>query len=104
MGLSLKWRALLVAAAAVLGGLFLVPTLLGPGAGLPGFLPQERLHLGLDLQGGMHLVLEVEAEKAVENAVERFAGELRDDLREKRIRTRSVEASSRSRWSTEVAS
>ncbi len=95
MGLSLKWRALLVAAAAVLGVLFLVPTLLGPGAGLPGFLPQERLHLGLDLQGGMHLVLEVEAEKAVENAVERIAGELRDDLREKRIRTRSVEAQDR---------
>jgi preprotein translocase subunit SecD len=90
--MSLKWRAVLVAVFAVLGVLFLVPTFLGPGVSLPGFLPKERLHLGLDLQGGMHLVLEVEAEKAVENSLERIAGEIRDDVREKRVRTRSVEA------------
>ncbi len=92
MNVSLKWRATLVAAFAVLGVLFLAPTFLGPDVNLPGFLPSERLHLGLDLQGGMHLVLEVEAEKAVENALERVAGELRDDLREQRVRTRTVEA------------
>ncbi|MBE0617137.1 MAG: protein translocase subunit SecD, partial [Proteobacteria bacterium] len=94
MNVSLKWRATLVAAFAVLGILFLAPTFLGPEAKLPGFLPKERLHLGLDLQGGMHLVLEVEAEKAVENSLERIAGEIRDDLRDERVRTRSVEARS----------
>jgi len=92
--MSLKWRAVLVAVFAVLGVLFLVPTFLGPEASLPGFLPTERLHLGLDLQGGMHLVLEVEAEKAVENSLERVAGEIRDDLRDERVRTRSVEVRS----------
>ena len=60
MSQSLKWRTILVLVVAGLGVLFLAPTLLGPNAGLPGFLPSERLHLGLDLQGGMHLVLEVE--------------------------------------------
>ncbi len=43
----------------------------------------------------MHLVLEVQSEKAVENAVERLAGELRHALRETRVRTRSVEAKDR---------
>ena len=28
--------------------------------------PYKKINLGLDLQGGMHLVLEVDAEKAVE--------------------------------------
>ncbi|MEW6488045.1 MAG: protein translocase subunit SecD [Thermodesulfobacteriota bacterium] len=95
MNVSLKWRATLVAAFAVLGVLFLAPTLMGPDARLPGFLPQERLHLGLDLQGGMHLVLEVETERAVENSLERVAGELRETLREERIRARTVEATGR---------
>jgi preprotein translocase subunit SecD len=45
----------------------------------------EKIHLGLDLQGGIHLVLEVEADKAVENAAERFVEEIKDTLRAKKI-------------------
>jgi len=41
----------------------------------------KRINLGLDLQGGMHLVLEVEAEKAVENTTERLVTELAEALR-----------------------
>jgi len=93
--MSLKWRASIVALVAVLGLLFLVPTVRGPGSTLPGFLPQERLHLGLDLQGGMHLVLEVQAEKAVENAVERLAGDIKQSLRDARVRVRSISAKGR---------
>ncbi len=92
---SLKWRATLVAVVAVLGALFLLPSLLGPEAKLPGFLPKERLRLGLDLQGGMHLVLEVQTDKAVENSLERMAGELKEVLREKRVRARGAEARGR---------
>ncbi len=39
---------------------------------------KETIKLGLDLQGGMHLVLEVEAEKAVEGSMERIFGEEND--------------------------
>ncbi len=92
MSLSLKWRAAIVAAVTVLGIVFLLPSLMGPDAKLPGFLAERRLHLGLDLQGGMHLVLEVQAEKAVEQAVERMAAELKAALRDARIRARAVEA------------
>jgi preprotein translocase subunit SecD len=57
---------------------------------LPGwwsnFLPRDKIHLGLDLQGGMHLVLEVKAVKAVENHVERVVDELKSDLRDNKLR------------------
>ena len=32
--------------------------------------PKKKIHLGLDLQGGLHLVLEVLVDKAVERALE----------------------------------
>jgi preprotein translocase subunit SecD len=41
----------------------------------------QRINLGLDLQGGMHLVLEVEAEKAVESTTERLVNELTESLK-----------------------
>jgi preprotein translocase subunit SecD len=40
----------------------------------------ERMNLGLDLQGGMHLVLEVEAEKAVESTTDRLVTEVSEGL------------------------
>ncbi len=51
----------------------------------PSFLPTDRIHLGLDLQGGSHLVLEVKVDKAVENNVERLKADLTNILRERGI-------------------
>jgi preprotein translocase subunit SecD len=83
---SLKWRLVLYAAITLFSILLLLPTLTSQ---LPQWwgkvLPSEKIHLGLDLQGGMHLILEVEAEKAVESYVERVKNNLRDDLKEKGI-------------------
>ena len=50
------------------------------------YLPTDRIHLGLDLQGGMHLVLEVQTDKAVESTLERTVGDLKENLMDKRIR------------------
>ena len=41
---------------------------------------EEKISLGLDLQGGMHLVLEVEAEKAVEFSMEQRAEDIKHAL------------------------
>ena len=49
------------------------------------FLPENGIRLGLDLQGGSHLVLEVEVEKAVENRMRRVRSALRDELRDRNI-------------------
>jgi preprotein translocase subunit SecD len=57
----------------------------------PSFLPSDRIHLGLDLQGGTHLVLEVKVDKAVENSVDRIKGDLTNILRERGISDAAVE-------------
>ncbi len=78
---GIQWRVLLLLATTAISVYYLLPTISGiPSLPplLPAFLPRaERLNLGLDLRGGMHLVLEVQAEKAVENTVERLVAELR---------------------------
>jgi preprotein translocase subunit SecD len=53
-------------------------------------LPSQQISLGLDLKGGMHLVLEVQADKAVESAVERTVDELKFSLRKENISVADV--------------
>lgn len=49
------------------------------------YMAPEGLRLGLDLQGGMHLVLQVNLDKAEEASLELAANELKDSLKEKGI-------------------
>ena len=42
--------------------------------------PGEKISLGLDLRGGLHLVLDVQVDKAVEQSLERTAETVRKDL------------------------
>jgi preprotein translocase subunit SecD len=67
-------------------GLYLLPSVVGELPSWWGsYLPAERINLGLDLQGGSHLVLEVKVDKAVENAIERMKDDLNRLLKEKGI-------------------
>ena len=67
---SLEWRIGLVAVVLAACVFLLYPSV-GP---VPEFwakyLPNSPVRLGLDLQGGLHLTLEVEADKAVEAVVD----------------------------------
>jgi preprotein translocase subunit SecD len=47
--------------------------------------PDQGITLGLDLQGGMHLVMEVDVERAVDNVLDRAALDLSDRLKEQQI-------------------
>ena len=60
------------------------------GSAEPEAWPHKEINMGLDLQGGMHLVLEVESDKAVENTVDRKIYEIRKSLRQKQIKPRSI--------------
>ena len=53
--------------------------------------PSEKIHLGLDLQGGLHLVLRVDVDKAVQSALERTSDLLRRDLRGRGLKVTAVE-------------
>jgi len=48
--------------------------------------PHKKINLGLDLQGGMHLVLEVQNMKAVEIEMDRIIGELKKGLRKDEVK------------------
>jgi preprotein translocase subunit SecD len=57
----------------------------------PGLWPHKKINLGLDLQGGMHLVLEVQTEKAVEGVIERMTYELRNQMKSSQARYVSLD-------------
>jgi preprotein translocase subunit SecD len=60
-------------------------------------MPSKGITLGLDLQGGIHLVLEVEEDRAVEIAVDRSVNAIQDQLVEKKIPVESVKRTGSSR-------
>ncbi|MGB7575609.1 MAG: protein translocase subunit SecD [Thermodesulfobacteriota bacterium] len=90
---SLRWKAILYGAIAVFAILLLVPTVTSQ---LPSWwskvLPSEKVHLGLDLQGGMYLLLTVEGDKAVESYVEQIKNNLKDDLKDQGIPVGKLES------------
>ncbi len=57
---------------------------------LPDWLPKQRIALGLDLRGGAHLVLEVDAKALVAERVQDLVREARRVLRDAKIDTQSV--------------
>ena len=83
----LGWRAGIAAALIVIAFVFLIPSMTQElPAWWSGVLPKDKIHLGLDLQGGVHLILEVEVKKAVESYLERVVEDLKPDLRKSKIR------------------
>jgi preprotein translocase subunit SecD len=89
---NLKWRAICIAAVFLVAAIYLIPSF---NPVLPSWwlkiLPKDKIHLGLDLQGGMHLILEVQVDKAVDNTVERLSEDIKEELRSANIRFRKVE-------------
>ncbi|MCZ6667755.1 MAG: protein translocase subunit SecD [Gammaproteobacteria bacterium] len=51
------------------------------------------MYLGLDLRGGVHFLMEVDMDSAIEKTLERLAGELRTFMRGEKIRYKAVQAS-----------
>jgi preprotein translocase subunit SecD len=85
MSNTIKLRALTVLFCVVLAVAALAPTVVRDG--LPDWWRGwfDPIHLGLDLQGGMHLVLGVEVEKAVESRLDTIADQAEQALREKDV-------------------
>ena len=85
------WKALGTLLLTVIAVAYLLPTVLGEDA-LPSWYTKyvkAKLNLGLDLQGGMHLVYEVEVDKAVSDKADRLATDIEERLRkEKKVNVR----------------
>lgn len=80
-----SWKLILSVAVIIAAIIYILPTI------KPGVWPHKKINLGLDLQGGMHLVLEVETEKAVESTIERISNDLKGILRSGHISFTGIE-------------
>ena len=78
------WKIIIVLSAIIISAILVIPTF------SPDIWPYKKINLGLDLQGGMHLMMEVDIDKAVENRTDRLITELREELKNKRIKYKSV--------------
>jgi preprotein translocase subunit SecD len=85
---GILWRIILIAATVVISLVFFLPNtplFQGMPAWWKDSMPNKGIILGLDLQGGLHLVFEVEGDKAVEIQTDRIASLLNGVFEKKKL-------------------
>ena len=83
-----KVKAYIIVGVVLLAGLMALPNLLDESTRetLPGFLPNQPVTLGLDLQGGSHVLLEVDTPSLKDVLGKQLVGDIRLRLRDAKIR------------------
>lgn len=78
-----RWKIVLVALIVALGVIYAAPNLIPKDklTDLPDWVPSSQIVLGLDLQGGSYLLLEVGTEALINERLESLRGDIRDNLR-----------------------
>ncbi len=85
------WKVASVVALVVFAALMIVPSFLAPGTvaavegRLPSFVPFRAIVLGLDLQGGAQLLMEVDSASVTKGQVEALRDDVRGKMREGKI-------------------
>jgi SecD/SecF fusion protein len=87
-----RWKIATIIALTCAAFLLIVPSLLSPSAydavknAMPKWVPVESIVLGLDLQGGAHLLLEVDSADVMRTQVNNLRDDVRRILREENVR------------------
>jgi len=81
-----RWKIILILAVCVVGIVFAVPNFLTRSqlTSLPAIL-QGQMVLGLDLQGGAHLLLEVDTKSLIKDRVDVLRDDVRKAMRDEKI-------------------
>ena len=89
-----KWKIIAIFGALFISLLVAMPNVLSENqrAALPGFLPQDTINLGLDLQGGAHMLLEVDIPDVKARVLENELESVKVVLRDPRIRYSNLES------------
>jgi preprotein translocase subunit SecD len=91
---NLQWRFAIIGAVLLISAFFVYPSV-GP---VPEFwskyLPSNPIRLGLDLQGGLYLVLEVQSDKAVEVVVDKAVSEASAVMKDEKVRYNDIQRTS----------
>ena len=87
-----RWQTVLVGLILLAGLVFAAPNVLNEetAESLPDWLPKKQINLGLDLQGGSYLLLEVQTDAVVEDQLNNLVEETRVTLRKERIGYRNL--------------
>lgn len=86
-----RWKIILILVVCVLAFLYALPNVLNAGARefvntkMPAFFPSKTVNLGLDLQGGSHLLLEVDLSSVLKERAESMVEALRPEMRSEKI-------------------
>ena len=90
-GGSGRTRLYLAATLTALAVLILLPSISGA---LPdwwtGTFPTPKIQLGLDLQGGTHLLLEVKLDEAVNTQLRRVADDVKQEMKQNKLEVKSI--------------
>ncbi len=82
-----RWKILAILATCLVGLVFSLPNFFAKEtvAGWPTFLPRKQVTLGLDLQGGAHLLLAMETEDVRKDWLDNLRADARKSLRDAKI-------------------
>jgi preprotein translocase subunit SecD len=82
-----KWKIIVVVGLCLLGVIYAAPNLLQreTADSIPGWLPHKQVSLGLDLQGGSHILLEVDVASVIRERLAAMVDSVRTALRKARI-------------------
>ena len=79
-----RWKVWLVSLVVAIGVILSIPSLIErtpAAAAWPSWLPQYKISLGLDLNGGSHLLLEADSSDALKQRVQAMEDEVQTELR-----------------------
>jgi len=82
-----RWKIIVVTLSLIFGLVFTLPNLLPQKTldALPGWVPHQKLNLGLDLQGGSYLLYEVDTDALRAERLTNMVEDVRTTLRNERI-------------------
>src|ERR1700733_3866793 len=87
-----RWKVASILAMTLAALLVIVPSLLPPAPfasirkAVPAWIPFESIVLGLDLQGGAHLLLQVDSTDVTKTMINNLRDDVRRTLREENVR------------------
>lgn len=91
---NLRWRIILIAVVLIVSAFLVYPSV-GPAPSFwTKYLPHNPIRLGLDLQGGLYLVLEVQSEMAVEAVIDQGIVEASAMMKDEKIRYNDIQRTS----------
>ena len=82
-----RWKIILILLVSLLGVLYALPNITGTKAfsALPSWMPGKTMNLGLDLQGGSHILLDVGIETVFEEQFQSVEESARAEFEEEKL-------------------